>query len=454
MNVKTKLKTLSIITATVYLLIIVVFVVNMLRFDDKQITAEYNFVYKMESSIKEALIQDNYDDIKSQLSKLTDEHSLEIAVDDGEKVIYSTVPHKVGMNHFDTVNKNAVLAESQTSLETPYGVRNVWYLMYTLSDTEVFGSYFANQAILMVIAFVVLSGAIAYLGFYVIKPMIKIRESIEQASNFNFETITPDTDAVNTEFYQFTGKLENKLGLVSRQYTELEKQLQINKEHLKNTLVVSRSFIHDLKTPLHQVILENDFYLANLPYQSEELIELTAINNSVIEKLIKNINEVLLIMKNDVYQELKDKETIDLEELMYEVIKMFNTHIKNKKLSINLEFDNDVHVYSNKTTIRLLLHNLISNMIQYSKENSEASITVFETSESIEISFKNDSSEENIKRMKMSESIFNSIPSNDNQFSGGNGLFLIKDLTHILGGEYSLIQSDSIVKVIISIPKE
>lgn len=117
---------------------------------------------------------------------------------------------------------------------------------------------------------------------------------------------------------------------------------------------------------------------------------------------------------------------------------------------MELDYDSEVLINASVVTFQLLIHNLISNLLQYAITDSTVSITLYEEDGYVTLCYRNESSPENILRMQQSEQIFNVIGNNDNRYSSGNGLFLIKDLTRMLDGTYSLDVHEAKVSTIIS----
>lgn len=456
MNVKKRLNIIGTITTIIYLGLIVAFVMNMFSFDKLQKREEQDYIVKIVKEIERAVLNEDENETKSILTNLVSEYGVEITLDDENETIFKTIPHSVGEEHFNSLNSKAVLLDSSSTLDTPLGVRNLWYAIYNISNSEIMTGYYIRQGIIMVIALVVLAISIGYLGVFILEPLRKLRNSIQHAYDFNFDQIQPSRDALNIEFEEFAGKLENQIHAVSRQHTQLEKALQVEKERLNNTLTVSKSYIHDFKTPLHQVILENDFYIKNLESPSNETIQLAKINNDVIDGLIKNINEVLLLMNSDVHVRMKETELININDLIYETVNGLRFQVEKQGILIDIEMDEIEDIKVNKPAAILLIHNLISNITNHATKGSVANISILDNSDYVSLVFKNESSKENINGMKKSEQIFNAVLSpstNEYVYSSGNGLFLIKDLAEIMGGTYEFVSNDNIVTIIVKLPK-
>ncbi|QIK69181.1 sensor histidine kinase [Erysipelothrix sp. HDW6C] len=451
-----RLKQLATLIATAYVIIAALFLANMLSLDGRFAQKEQAYIKDIEGKIKEVLAI-NLSEMNGQLDDLTNTYAVEITIDDGVDVLYNTVNYQIGDELFGSANKFMTLIESKGQFDNEGKVLNVWYVIYKMPEGAFYQSFFNQQIFLIIIAFALLSTATIFLSRIFIKPFRKIRKAIEQAQDFNFEQIEGSDDAINKEFGDFTDKLQDGIHAVSRQHTELETQLQVERERLNNTLSVSRSFIHDFKTPLHQLILENDFFIFQLDETNAEVKQLVEINNDVIGKLIHNLNDVLRLMKDDVYTEIQAKEAVSIESMIIETVGLFKPTIRLNKLKVNISVDDMEDIFVNKPTLQLLIHNLISNMVQYAKPESKIIIEVFAENEEVQFNFHNESSLENTEYLLASEQIFNVVMDQSDgrhEFSGGNGLFLIKDLATILSGSYVLKIDGESVDIIITIQKE
>ncbi|QIK69177.1 hypothetical protein G7062_02245 [Erysipelothrix sp. HDW6C] len=428
---------------------------NMINIDEDFAKREQSYIRDVEAKIENALSQD-VDTIPDELKDLTRAIPLEITVDDGKKVIFTTVPFEIGDELYGQTNKLITLIESKGEFLGDEIDFNVRYVIYKMPEGPFYRDFFYKQIALISIAFGILSVTTIGLSQIFVKPLRKIRESIEKVSDYKFDELPKSDDAINKEFGDLAQKLESGIHAVSLQHTELETELQIQRERLNNSLSVSRSFIHDFKTPLHQLILENDFFISKLDEENDEVRELVQINNDVINRLMTNLNDVLAIMKDDIHTRIQDKELVSLEEVIFETVNIFTPTVRLNNLIMDVSVDEVDDIEINKPTLRLLIHNLVSNMVQYAQEGTELLITVENSGENVMLIFENESSEENSKAMKASEQIFNAVSDDykkSHKYSSGNGLFLIKDLTSILSGTYNFAINNEVVKITIVVPK-
>ncbi|MFV0392855.1 MAG: sensor histidine kinase [Coprobacillaceae bacterium] len=451
-------KVIILITISYVLVYSVVFAFAILGFDFFNIGENYNqteqkYVEEIEEKLAIALRSD--DTISDELQTLVDTYPIEVMARDEKGLVYSSVALSTDQSFQEVLNTNAITVESTGLVELENTELFVWYAIYHMPATNYFSQFLRQQNILIFIAFLVLLLLIIALQYYLLGPLYRVKDSIEKLENYEFEGIEEGKDELDKKVSAFSNKLNTTIHAVSRKNTDLELSLQREKERLHNTIQFSRALVHDLKSPTHQTLLENEYMIEKLQNPQKETIDISVYNINRMDRLLKNINEILKVMGEDVYQLKLEKETFNLVTLVQETIKMFKTSLWNKNLSFVLDTEEEIVIYENKIAMRLLIHNIISNMVQYSKDNSELELKLYKSVSHIIISSKNNSGLENIDRMKRSEQLFNVVveeKSKEHVYSSGNGLFLIKDLTSVLDGEYYYTTSEESVILELRIP--
>lgn len=180
-------------------------------------------------------------------------------------------------------------------------------------------------------------------------------------------------------------------------------------------------------------------YIKHLGGAEKAAVDIAVYNMNRSDTLMKDINQILRILGDGGYQFNKEKETFDLVELITDTLRHFKGSLVKKNLSFKLDMPGVFDVYLNRVSTQLLLHNVISNMVQYALKDSSLEIEIIDDGDYFSLISRNRSSKENIERMKNSEELFNVVDKasdEEHSYSSGNGLFLIKDLVHFLDGEY------------------
>jgi len=130
--------------------------------------------------------------------------------------------------------------------------------------------------------------------------------------------------------------------------------------------------------------------------------------------------------------------------------------LKHKKLSFFFDGPEQAMVYQNKVAMRLLLHNISSNMVHYAVENSELEISLDLVGDQVHLVFKNAAKEHHLQNILESNKSPFFVPreTQDYAYSSGNGVYLIKDLAKFLHGTCEYQIEDSYVVTRLIIPNE
>jgi signal transduction histidine kinase len=147
------------------------------------------------------------------------------------------------------------------------------------------------------------------------------------------------------------------------------------------------SFMHEIKNPLGNIYSLCD--LINLEDDIKLIKELTLVLKQSIEQVIsleKEYNEYRKTYKSTV------KPTCFLiGELINDIIKEYKSAIEKKEIKTIINIDEKASkkdVYTDKTKLKQVLINIISNAIKYNKEGGSIEIDIYTYKESTYISVK------------------------------------------------------------------
>ena len=158
---------------------------------------------------------------------------------------------------------------------------------------------------------------------------------------------------------------------------------QIELEQRKDDFINMAS--HELKTPLTSLKLFNDYLLKTLA--ANEGDPAGRILNRIrtqIDKLQIIVNELLDVSKIKVGKLLLNKEEFYLNELIQEVVEMYqNPNLPNR---VKFTSSTSLVVYADRFRIYQVISNLISNALKYSPDNQPIIIALEETDAQISVS--------------------------------------------------------------------
>jgi signal transduction histidine kinase len=163
--------------------------------------------------------------------------------------------------------------------------------------------------------------------------------------------------------------------------TNLYEQLQMAYENLKLHEKMQKEFIdsvaHELRTPLTPIIGLTERVKDNLKDEEQvQLLDIVIENGKKLHALSENVLDVTRIEGNLVRL---NKELFDVNQLIVEVVKNFESSIRKDK-QVNFLYNNskECYVYADKQRIAQVISNLLDNSIKFifNKRGGLISITV------------------------------------------------------------------------------
>jgi len=244
--------------------------------------------------------------------------------------------------------------------------------------------------------------------------------------------------------YSRSRKLNTRLQRKNEQINKQKNELETLNNQLNKLISI---IAHDLKAPFNALIgLLNELNNNAEHYTEEEKL-------IIIKGLLQNTKSTYNLLENLMEWSVSKTgllapkiETIDLYDMINEVIALNKLQLENKNLMINNQVRPDTKVFGDKKMTFTVLTNLINNAIKFS--NPRSSITI--SSESKEGFLKINISDEGIGiPYKHLHSIF-SIDSEyqtrgtENEYGTGLGLKVVAEFVERMGGKVSAISEENI----------
>ena len=130
---------------------------------------------------------------------------------------------------------------------------------------------------------------------------------------------------------------------------------------------------HELKTPL-AAINSSAWLLKEMKVYDTELIQEVIDETNKSNEIISALRSLTKISKS------AKVENFSVKSILKEILVSRKDEIKNKKITINLETDNDIKITANKNYFYILASNIISNAIKYNKNSWILWIKILENS--------------------------------------------------------------------------
>lgn len=268
-----------------------------------------------------------------------------------------------------------------------------------------------------------------------------IKNNIQEIKNVTDKMMELDEGArLNVDSKNEVGELKEQINNLYFTLLDSIDDLEIkNKEILKLEKLkydFFRGASHELKTPLAslKIILENmkfnigkykdrDFYIDNCI--------------DIVDGLNQNISQILSISS---LEHLKDdEETLRINDILKDVLEKYKVMASQKNITIE-NWVSGEELYIGRSALKIILSNLVSNAVKYTKEGGFINIGVSDDWFYIENNFESDF---DIKRIFNVE--FNSSKENSN----GLGLYIVRNLllNYNLNYDVSKTQEKFIFKI-------
>lgn len=156
--------------------------------------------------------------------------------------------------------------------------------------------------------------------------------------------------------------------------TALVEQLESDKAELKKLDRLKSAFLnnvsHELKTPMNSIIGYTDLLIDGVDgpvnEEQEKSLQKVASHSRHLLQLINSLLDVSKIESGEIKLELKE---LDLKLLIESVILTFKSLIKQKRLTLTVNVDENLpFIYGDEDKIRQILINLMSNAVKFTHE--------------------------------------------------------------------------------------
>jgi len=137
--------------------------------------------------------------------------------------------------------------------------------------------------------------------------------------------------------------------------------------------VMTDNIAHDLRSPLTRLraSVESALYgaksVGEYKTASEETLE-------ECDRLLQMINTTLDVTEAEGGAASLAKQDVDLANVIYEAVELFEPIAEDKQIDISLKLDSDCHVYGNLQYLQRMVANLLDNAIKYTSNGGAVSI--------------------------------------------------------------------------------
>lgn len=400
------------------------------------------------------LIETKTDYLEEELQKFADSKHVELAVISQEGFRFTTIPTTDFSVLDDWVDPASLSYRSSYTVEIGKTTYQVWLAIYQMAPQSFFemSIVFLIAGVFLLFTIVVL--LIIILFRKIVEPLRRLRDNIFKLKQYKLSEIhtankQTEYDVLSEELSEFTDDLQGKMDTIGVKYTALEKELQERQEKsiYKDQLV--GSLIHDLKTPVSMVNLQleklkEDF--EHVPTLANEIQKIEKQN----QKIVKEIKEAVQMIHEE--QIISSPEQVNIVKELQDTIKRFKPILKKRKIHCVIDVPATLFIKIDLIEMRQLLHNIVSNVSQYTDELGVFELTVYQENQSLIMCSYNESSQLDTIDFEHIFDLFYQGSATDATAGNGVGMYTIKSMVQKHGGNCHFIPKKQGVELFIEIP--
>lgn len=294
--------------------------------------------------------------------------------------------------------------------------------------SNIIDAVFYQGYFIFIIIFIMLIGVLV-LVYKLLKKMYSYVSAIYDSSE---ELFDKNIEYINLP--EELSELEKKLNYFKHESIKNER-LAIENEKKKDELIVYLA--HDIKTPLTSMIgyLSLLDEIDDMPSKQRKNYTKIVLDKSY--RLEELMNELFDIARFNSEKIVLEKEELNLNLMIEQIIDDFYPILKELGKKINFNFDESITLYADTDKLSRVFNNLIKNAIYYSKENTDIDIVTSKIDDKAIIKIKNKGKQIPENKLEKIFEKFYRIDSSRTSKTGGSGLGLAisKDIIELHNGK-------------------
>lgn len=327
-----------------------------------------NDLRKAASNIAKSMNNKELEEIKKALNLYSETSDFKAYIKDNKNTKAIKIKEKPPINLGSTTN-SLIIEEQDIKLK---GGNKVTLQFISSSDMHKEAKDLSLKFLpLSLVISLMLSGIIAY--FYA----LRIKKNINEITSVIDDMVKLKRQALLTvDSQNEVGDLKSNINYLYESLLKNINDLETKNEEIKELEKKKYAFLkgaqHELKTPLAslKIILENMKYNTGMFKKSDEYIDESL---KILDNINYNMSEILSIY---MIENLKnDEEEIIIKEALNKVLDKYSFLAQAKKLTFNINLNNAT-IYMGPKALDMILSNLISNAIKYTKDESLVNIYV------------------------------------------------------------------------------
>lgn len=231
---------------------------------------------------------------------------------------------------------------------------------------------------------------------------------------------------------------DDEIGQLTRAFNDMTQSLAEQETRKKE---FTSNVVHELRTPLtyisgYTAALQQKIYTS--PSEAEDYLQTIAKETERLNKLINDLIE-LDYLEEGLYT--IEKEPIVLAQLLFETIELFDIHIKEKGITVELDINEDVIILGDMQRIQQVFYNTIDNAIKYADEDGRLEIKLQKDEAFVQYIVINDGDIIDATDIDHIGERFYRSDKARNRTTGGTGLGLsiVKQIVQLHDGTFSIM---------------
>lgn len=274
-------------------------------------------------------------------------------------------------------------------------------------------------------------------------------------------SIKPVTSIIETSSTITRDNLSSRIQLPNNKdelYT-LSETINDLLDRIENAIKREKQFTsdasHELRTPL-AVIKGTMEVLIRKPREKQEYEEKINFCIKEVDRLNNLVDQLLLLARFENQKQNIRNEQVYLNSLILDTIARFSVKIKEKKITIVANFQEDYYIKSDTYLVSIILSNIISNAIKYSNKSGKIDIELKKDKENVFCSISDNGIgivAEDLE--KIFNSFYRSDVSNHPEIKGtGLGLSIVERLCNLLKIDIDITSEEDVgTTIILNFPK-
>jgi signal transduction histidine kinase len=265
------------------------------------------------------------------------------------------------------------------------------------------------------------------------------------------ELVNNDIDVIMAGDLSHRLKLRGDTSEVDKLVGHINEMLDRIQELLIGVKQVSDNIAHDLRTPLTRLRNNLASFERRMEGESQERVrELIAESDHIIS----TFNSLLRIARIELGEISQQREKVKLNELVYEVVELYEPVASDKTISISTELSS-VSIFAERNLIFQAIANVVDNAIKYTPVNGQIKVSLIEADNREAVLTIVDSGcgikQEN--RSKVFDRFFREDSSRGQEPGNGLGLSLVAAVVKIHDADITLEDGDPGLSVRLTFPK-